>query len=419
MGRLERVTYPEQAAVGYMYDAASNRTAIYYPDGRTVGYAYDPANRLSAVWDGPDQVASYSYQGQRLVGVSTRSGLATAYGYDDGERLTEITQRRTENQELVSQFLYGYDEAANRTAVTETLRLPDATLTTTVGAFGYDGVQRLTAAQYTDGSAFAYGYDAVGNRLAATRTLTSTQTHSYTYDYSPRSAAERDDANRLSVADGVAYTWDAAGNLLSDGVYTYSYDPEQRLVGVTGPGLAWSAGYTAEGLRRWQATNGVTTTYRLDLQPELATVLQAGSPSGTISYVYGLGDSPLAGDSGGVWRYLSGRDALNSVRQETDAASAVLAVRRYDPYGVPLAGDGGQPYGYSGEWWDAETELVYLRARYLRPELGVFTSRDPWPGDMRQPGTLNGYGYGLGNPLKFTDPAGLWTIGIGLGGRGV
>ncbi len=290
--------------------------------------------------------------------------------------------------------------------MTETLRLPDATPAETVGAFTYDGVQRLTAAQYTDGAAFAYGYDAVGNRLAATRTLTSTQTHSYAYDYSPRSAAERDDANRLVTADGVPYTWDDAGNLLADGVYTYSYDPEQRLVAVTGAGLDWRAGYTADGLRRWQATNGVTTTYILDLQPQLATVLQAGDPSGTTRYLYGLGDSPLASESGGVWRYLTGRDTLNSVRQETDAAGQVLAVRRFDPYGVPITGDGGQPYGYSGEWWDAETELVYLRARYLRPELGLFTSRDPWPGDVRQPGTLQGYGYVGGNPLRYTDPSG-------------
>ncbi len=56
-------------------------------------------------------MASYSYQGRRLVTASTRNGLATAYAYDDGERLTEITQRRTGNQELVSQFLYGYDPA--------------------------------------------------------------------------------------------------------------------------------------------------------------------------------------------------------------------------------------------------------------------------------------------------------------------
>ncbi len=133
-------------------------------------------------------------------------------------------------------------------------------------------------------------------------------------------------------------------------------------------------------MRSWQATNGVTTTYRLDLQPQLATVLQASDPSGTTSYLYGMGDSPLASETGGAWRYLSGRDALNSVRQETDAAGQVLAVRRYDPYGVPLVGDGGAPDGYSGEWWDAGTELVYLRARYLRPERGCSPAATPGRG---------------------------------------
>ena len=113
------------------------------------------------------------------------------------------------------------------------------------------------------------------------------------------------------------------------------------------------------------------------------------------------------------------------MRQETDAAGAVLAVRRYysprseaewdDPYGVPITGDGGQPYGYSGEWWDAETELVYLRARYLRPELGLFLTKDPWPGDVLRPGTLNGYGYGLGNPVIYRDPTGHASVLFGDG----
>ena len=39
----------------------------------------------------------------------------------------------------------------------------------------------------------------------------------------------------------------------------------------------------------------------------------------------------------------------NSVRQETDAAGQVLAARSFDPYGVPLSGDGGEPFGYTGE----------------------------------------------------------------------
>ncbi len=149
----------------------------------------------------------------RLPGAAAGDGRVRGTGWrrptatTTGERLTEITQRRTGNQELVSQFLYGDDEASNRTAVTETLRLPDATLTHHRGAASATTAsQRLTGGSNTpDGWAFSYGYDAVGNRLAATRTLTGTQTHSYSYD----------DANRLVTADGVAYTYDAAGNRLS------------------------------------------------------------------------------------------------------------------------------------------------------------------------------------------------------------
>ena len=70
------------------------------------------------------------------------------------------------------------------------------------------------------------------------------------------------------------------------------------------------------------------------------------------TYLYGLGDSPLASDDGSAWTYLSGRDALNSVRQETDAAGQVLAARSFDPYGVPLSGDGGEPFGFTGEYQD-------------------------------------------------------------------
>ena len=33
-----------------------------------------------------------------------------------------------------------------------------------------------------------------------------------------------DAANRLTGVDGVSYTWDARGNLRSNGVFTYTYD---------------------------------------------------------------------------------------------------------------------------------------------------------------------------------------------------
>ncbi len=66
-------------------------------------------------------------------------------------------------------------------------------------------------------------------------------------------------------------------------------------------------------------------------------------------------------------------------------------------------------FGYSGEQLDT-TGLIYLRARYLNPRLGLFLARDPWEGDMLRPGSMNGFNYVEGNPVNAVDPTGkvMW-----------
>jgi RHS repeat-associated protein len=63
-------------------------------------------------------------------------------------------------------------------------------------------------------------------------------------------------------------------------------------------------------------------------------------------------------------------------------------------------------YGFTGEQMDP-TGLVYLRARMYAPGLELFLSRDLWPGDLVQPGSMNGFNYATCNPLRFVDPFGL------------
>ena len=53
--------------------------------------------------------------------------------------------------------------------------------------------------------------------------------------------------------------------------------------------------------------------------------------------------------------------------------------------------------------------LVYLRARYYLPELGVFPSLDPVEGALDHPPSLNRYGYAQQNPVNWTDPSGQCT----------
>jgi hypothetical protein len=70
----------------------------------------------------------------------------------------------------------------------------------------------------------------------------------------------------------------------------------------------------------------------------------------------------VAESRAGERRYLLS-DGLRSIRQAVDEYGQVVAYHEFDPYGVPVQG-GGEPYGYTAEWWESATELLYLRARY-------------------------------------------------------
>jgi len=105
-------------------------------------------------------------------------------------------------------------------------------------------------------------------------------------------------------------------------------------------------------------------------------------------------------------------DGLGSVRQLFDSAGEILTNYAYDPFGVPLVGgEVYNPYQFTGEAWDAEVELLYLRARYYQPEVGRFITKDPWRGDTWEPGTLNRYAYVGNGPVNATDPTGLQVEG--------
>jgi hypothetical protein len=70
--------------------------------------------------------------------------------------------------------------------------------------------------------------------------------------------------------DGVDYSWDANGNLLNDGVNSYTYDFANRLTSVNG-----TVNYGYNGLNDRLTQNGVQ--YTLDLNAGLTQVLSDGT----------------------------------------------------------------------------------------------------------------------------------------------
>ncbi|MEJ8302896.1 RHS repeat-associated core domain-containing protein [Saccharibacillus sacchari] len=80
----------------------------------------------------------------------------------------------------------------------------------------------------------------------------------------------------------------------------------------------------------------------------------------------------------------------------------------YDIWGNPLTSNVQveNPFGYSGEFWDEDTGLQYLRSRWYDPSIGRFIQEDTFEGYVNRPSSLNLYTYVENNPLKYTDPSG-------------
>ncbi len=117
-------------------------------------------------------------------------------------------------------------------------------------------------------------------------------------------------------------------------------------------------------------------------------------------------------EKAGETRYLLS-DGLGSVRQAMDDNGLVVVYNEFDPYGNPIVNRKSEianPYGYTGEWWQDEVELLHLRARWYMPGTGTFLSRDAWEGDSRRPLTFNGWSYVEDNPINYTDPTGKCSV---------
>jgi RHS repeat-associated protein len=88
-----------------------------------------------------------------------------------------------------------------------------------------------------------------------------------------------------------------------------------------------------------------------------------------------------------------------------NASNTKVAEYKYDPYGYEVASSGSltQPLRWKGREYDAETGLIYMRARYYDPTVGRFISEDP----IGLAGGINPYTFADGEPVNRGDPSGM------------
>ena len=94
----------------------------------------------------------------------------------------------------------------------------------------------------------------------------------------------------------------------------------------------------------------------------------------------------------------------------TDSSGAVVAEYEYDAWGNIISQSGTMasenPHRYAGYYYDEETGLYYLNARYYDAEIGRFITRDTFQGFEKSPQSLNKYAYCIDNPVNMEDSSG-------------
>jgi RHS repeat-associated protein len=220
-------------------------------------------------------------------------------------------------------------------------------------------------------------------------------------------------ANQLTSDGTNTLTYDHNGNLTSDGVNTYSWDRANRLLSMGGSSYT----YDGAGNRISQTISANVTQYLLDLQPGLAAVLSDTTGVNINRHLHAPRGIHAQKDSAGNWEHVL-QDGLGSVRSVVSNGSVLLESRQYEPYGASFGttGTNQTAFGFTGEVVDPNG-LLFLRARYYRSGLGVFTGLDPWEGVIQRPMSMNGYNWVEGNPSNWTDPSGMQTPSAGCSGR--
>ena len=121
----------------------------------------------------------------------------------------------------------------------------------------------------------------------------------------------------------------------------------------------------------------------------------------TSTYTYGADGITTANINGTTNIYL--KNVHGDIVGMTDTAGTIQKTYRYDAFGNEQNPDEADknPFRYTGEYFDKETDNIYLRNRYYSPNIGRFITEDPiWDG-------LNWYAYCGNNPVMFVDPWGL------------
>ena len=361
---------------------------------------------------------AYTYDAvNRRTQAKLEDGSAWNYGYNDRNELTAANRLWFDATAVTGQqFGYNYDNLGNRQTASFGAGVPPVSYS--VNSLNqYTGVVTpglkdiLGAALATNGVTVNGGTaDRKGEYFHRQISVGNTNQPVW-QDVTNISGTFTNKGGLVFPANNQTLVYDADGNLTFDGVWTYSWDGENRLAsmwmtnGIAGIAASnvvklkfaydylgrrvskmvftWTAsGFDANATRQMKFVyDGWNLKAELSANNSILRSYSWGNDlSGTMSKAGGVGGLLMANISG--TNCFAGYDGNGNITAFINASDKSLSARyEYSPYGQLIRETGllasQIPFRYSTKFWDEESGLVYYPSRYYSPNLGRWINRDP------------------------------------------
>ena len=441
--------------VNFEYDTADRLTKKAFNNGTEIAYKYDESNILNERSLNSEAVSFNTTDDFKQQGLLTNSQtninvveINRDLWYDNLGRLESIQSVQTDLSQGGIRHKFAYVDVLNSNKTSTLIKSVTCEKSTSTDSweglgisysYEYDANYNITKTFENSiekisyiydeqnqlirennaliGKTITYEYDFGGNILSKKEYAYSTEAlgevlNEITYGY-----ADENWKDKLTSFNGETFTYDAIGNPLTyrDGL-SIEWTSGRRLKEITKLGLNISFEYGFDGIRRKKTVNGETTEF---ITGGITILAQKTGDKVLAFLTDGNGDTYGFTFNGTPYFYL--KNVQGDIIGIADTAGNIKAKYTYDSWGklISITDSEGtdvtenpehigyiNPLRYRGYYYDSETGLYYLNARYYDPGTGRFINADDESFIFED--NLNLFSYCGNDPVNGYDPYGMY-----------